>query len=97
MDDDKTRCCGDCALCVHTYIGSECGLTDKMKEKAFNNSVQAEIEAAKLRELYDRLDDEVTPYEMEVKRVAKGIRLVTISCDESNKDYFSTLLYGYKS
>lgn len=56
-----------------------------MKDGAFNNSVQAEIEAAKLRELYDRLDDEVTPYEMEVKRVAKGIRLVTISCDESNK------------
>ena len=55
------------------------------------------MEVAKLRELYDRLDDEVTPYEMEVKRVAKGIRLVTISCDESNKDYFSTLLYGYKS
>ena len=68
-----------------------------MKDKAFNNSVQAEIEAAKLRELYDRLDDEVTPYEMEVKRVAKGIRLVTIFCDESNKDYFSTLLYGYTS
>lgn len=68
-----------------------------MKDGAFNNSVQAEIEAAKLRELYDHLDDEVTPYEMEVKRVAKGIRLVTIFCDESNKDYFSTLLYGYKS
>lgn len=68
-----------------------------MKDGAFNNSVQAEIEAAKLRELYDRLDDEVTPYEMEVKRVAKGIRLVTIFCDESNKDYFSTLLYGYTS
>ena len=68
-----------------------------MKDKAFNNSVQAEIEAAKLRELYDRLDDEATPYEMEVKRVAKGIRLVTISCGESNKDYFRTLLYGYKS
>ena len=44
-----------------------------MKDKAFNNSVQAGIEAAKLQELYDRLDDEVTPYEMEVKRVAKGI------------------------
>ena len=68
-----------------------------MKDGAFNNSVQAEIEAAKLRELYDRLDDEATPYEMEVKRMAKGIRLVTIACDESNKDYFSTLLYGYTS
>lgn len=68
-----------------------------MKDGAFNNSVQAEIEAAKLREVYDRLDDEATPYEMGVKRVAKGIRLVTISCDESDKDYFRNLLYGYKS
>lgn len=68
-----------------------------MKDKVFNNSVQAEIEAAKLRELYDRLDDEATPYEMVAKKVAKGIRLITICCDESNKDYFSTLLYGYKS
>ena len=68
-----------------------------MKDGAFNNSVQAEIEAAKLRELYDRLDDEVTPYAMVIKKVAKSIRLVTICCDESNKDYFSTLLYGYKS
>ena len=68
-----------------------------MKDGAFNNSVQAEIEAAKLRELYDRLDDEATPYEMVAKKVAKGIRLVTISCDESNKDYYNTLLYGYKS
>ena len=68
-----------------------------MKSKAFNNSVQAEIEATKLRELYDRLGNETTPYEMVVKKVAKDIRLVNISCDESNKDYFSTLLYGYKS
>lgn len=68
-----------------------------MKDEAFNNSVQAEIEAAKLRELYDRLDNETAPYAMVIKKVAKGIRLVTISCDESNKDYFSTLLYGYKS
>ena len=68
-----------------------------MKEKAFNNSVQAEIEAARLRELYDRLDNEEKPYAMVIKKVAKSIRLVTICCDESNKDYFSTLLYGYKS
>ena len=68
-----------------------------MKDGAFNNSVQAEIEAARLRELYDRLDNEETPYAMVIKKVATGIRLVTISCDESNKDYFSTLLYGYTS
>ena len=68
-----------------------------MKDGAFNNSVQAEIEAARLRELYDRLENEETPYVMAVKKVAKGTRLITICCDESNKDYFSTLLYGYKS
>ena len=68
-----------------------------MKDRAFNNSVQAEIEAAKLRELYDRLENEETPYVMAVKKVTKGTRLITICCDESNKDYFSTLLYGYKS
>ena len=68
-----------------------------MKDGAFNNSVQAEIEAARLRELYDRLDNEITPYAMVIKKVAKSIRLVTICCDESNTDYFSTLLYGYKS
>ena len=68
-----------------------------MKDGAFNNSVQAEIEAARLRELYDRLDNEEKPYAMVIKKVAKSIRLVTICCDESNKDYFSTLLYGYKS
>ena len=68
-----------------------------MKDGAFNNSVQAEIEAARLRELYDRLDNEEKPYAMVIKKVAKSIRLVTICCDESNKDYFSTLLYGYKN
>lgn len=27
-DDKKMERCGNCALCVHTYLGSECGLTD---------------------------------------------------------------------
>lgn len=27
-DENNKRCCGNCALCVHTYLGSECGLTD---------------------------------------------------------------------
>ena len=43
-----------------------------MKDGAFNDSVRAEIEAAKLRELYGRLADEVTPYEMEVKKGGYG-------------------------
>lgn len=32
MDDDKTKKCGNCALCVHTYLGSECGITDNKVE-----------------------------------------------------------------
>lgn len=27
-DENNKRCCGNCALCVHTYLGSECRLTD---------------------------------------------------------------------
>ena len=27
-DENKQSCCGNCTLCVHTYLGSECGLTD---------------------------------------------------------------------
>lgn len=27
MDDEQKKC-GNCALCVHTYLGSECSLTD---------------------------------------------------------------------
>lgn len=34
MDDDKTRCCGNCALCVHTYVGGECSLTDNSVDYA---------------------------------------------------------------
>lgn len=27
-EDEIKQCCGNCALCIHTYVGSECGLTD---------------------------------------------------------------------
>lgn len=27
-EEKKIECCENCALCVHTYLGSECGLTD---------------------------------------------------------------------
>lgn len=28
-DEDRPRLCENCALCVHTYLGGECSLTDK--------------------------------------------------------------------
>lgn len=30
MDDNKT--CGDCVLCLHTYLGGECSITDNSVE-----------------------------------------------------------------
>lgn len=26
----KEKKCGNCALCIHTYLGCECGLTDNL-------------------------------------------------------------------
>lgn len=26
--DDKKKICGNCLLCLHTYLGCECSLTD---------------------------------------------------------------------
>lgn len=27
-EEDERKTCGNCALCVHTYLGCECTLTD---------------------------------------------------------------------
>lgn len=31
-DEELQPMCGNCALCVHTYRGCECSLTDKIVE-----------------------------------------------------------------
>ena len=33
-EDEKPRNCGNCALCTHTYMGSECSLTDNAVDDA---------------------------------------------------------------
>lgn len=33
-EEPKTKNCGSCALCIHTYTGSECGLTDSPVDDA---------------------------------------------------------------
>lgn len=33
-EEPKTKNCGNCALCIHTYTGSECGLTDSPVDDA---------------------------------------------------------------
>lgn len=34
MEAPKPRNCGNCALCIHTYMGSECSLTDNAVDDA---------------------------------------------------------------
>lgn len=33
MDNDNNKC-GNCLLCVHTYVGGECSLTDNFVDYA---------------------------------------------------------------
>lgn len=33
-EDGKPRNCGNCALCIHTYMGCECQLTDNTVDDA---------------------------------------------------------------
>lgn len=33
-EEPKPKKCGNCALCIHTYMGSECSLTDKAVDDA---------------------------------------------------------------
>ena len=33
-EEPKPRNCGNCALCIHTYMGSECQLTDNPVDDA---------------------------------------------------------------
>lgn len=32
--NERPRNCGNCALCIHTYMGSECSLTDNAVDDA---------------------------------------------------------------
>lgn len=32
QSDDKKEMCGNCLLCVHTYLGCECNLSDNPVE-----------------------------------------------------------------
>ena len=34
MKNENNKCCGTCLLCVHTYVGGECSLTDNSVEYA---------------------------------------------------------------
>lgn len=56
-------------------------------------TIKAEVPAAAIGKLYARLDDEVTPYSLRVKKGARaGVREVVIYCQITAIDYFSKIL-----
>lgn len=56
-------------------------------------SIRAGVPAAAIGKLYARLDNEVTPYALRVKKGTRaGVREVVIYCQITAVEYFSKLL-----
>lgn len=57
-----------------------------------STTVKAEVPAASIGKLYARLDNEVTPYALRVKKVRAGVRGVIINCQITTARYFERIL-----
>ena len=58
-----------------------------------STTIKAEVSAAAIGKLYARLDNEVTPYSLRVKKGTRaGVREIAISCQITAVDYFSKLV-----
>lgn len=58
-----------------------------------SNSIRAEVPAAAIGKLYARLDNEVTPYALRVKKGTRaGVREIVINCQITAVEYFSKIL-----
>ena len=57
-----------------------------------STTIKAEVPAAAIGKLYARLDNEVTPYALRVKKVRAGVREIVISCQITAIDYFNMLI-----
>ena len=68
MEADEIRCCGNCALCVHTYIGRECSVNDT----AYIGIVQGSHSVA--ISLHDVSEDEITLTARESKKDHGGYK-----------------------
>lgn len=62
-----------------------------MKEKELK-SIATQITAEQLRRLYDRLDDEATPYALRVGKGNNHLKAITIYCDDKDMEYFINIL-----
>ena len=58
-----------------------------------SNSIRAEVPAAAIGKLYARLDNEVTPYALRVKKGTRsGVREVVIYCQITAVEYFNKII-----
>lgn len=63
-----------------------------MKVKKEQTAVPARLTADQLRRLYERLEDEATPYALRVSKGEKHLKPVTIYCDADSVAYFKNIL-----
>lgn len=63
-----------------------------MREKQFSSKIVADVCPDTLRKIYDRLEDEATPHEINVRRYGTGVKRVTIYCDTKDVTYFNTIV-----
>ena len=58
-----------------------------------SSTIKAEVPAAAIGKLYARLDNEVTPYSLCVKKGTRaGVREIVINCQITAVDYFNKLV-----
>lgn len=58
-----------------------------------STTIKAEVPAAAIGKLYARLDNEVTPYALRVKKGTRvGVRGVIINCQITTARYFERIL-----
>lgn len=63
-----------------------------MKDKEELTAVPAQLTDEQLRKLYERLEDEATPYALRVSKGEKHLKPVTIYCDAENVAYFQNII-----
>lgn len=56
------------------------------------SSIPAQVTSEQLHRLYDRLDDEATPYTLRVGKGENHLKVITIYCDGKDVDYFTNIL-----
>lgn len=58
-----------------------------------SSTIKAEVPAAAIGKLYARLDNEVTPYSLRVKKGTRvGVREIVINCQITAIDYFNKIV-----